>query len=46
MILRYFDTAFAADSSLHALVNKVMLWKMPVGAIIAIIALYDYSTLG
>jgi hypothetical protein len=38
------DAAFQADISAHAIINKEMIWKMPLGSFIAVIALYDYPT--
>jgi hypothetical protein len=43
MSIEALDAAFQADLSAHAIVNREMIRKMPVGSLIAIIALYVYS---
>jgi len=45
MSIEALDAAFQADLSAHAIVNREMFWKMPVGSLVAIIALYVYSIL-
>lgn len=45
MSIAALDAAFEADVSAHAITNREMCLKMPVGSLVAIIALYVYLIL-